>query len=204
MKQIIPSITVFCSIVIMLNSCAVGKNAVDNPKAEAENKSEIPGLCFVQMNDGSIKQYGSLKLVTGVLKTPHLLADDKVIINSKDIMAYQSNRHYAVAAKILTSAKKGYVAVETLPGFAVKVISGKLNVYSRKYYNGANTVDEYFLQSGNDGYIIAYTKDVLKGMLKEDAKALEYFNSKSKVLPKSKKLFATIEMYNNSQMVTKN
>ena len=204
MKQIIPSITVFCSIVIMLNSCAVVKNAVDNPKAEAENKSEIPGLCFVQMNDGSIKQYGSLKLVTGVLKTPHLLADDKVIINSKDIMAYQSNRHYAVAAKILTSTKKGYVAVETLPGFAVKVISGKLNVYSRKYYNGANTVDEYFLQSGNDGYIIAYTKDVLKGMLKEDAKALEYFNSKSKVLPKSKKLFATIEMYNNSQMVTKN
>ena len=204
MKQIIPSITVFCSIVIMLNSCAVGKNAVDNPKAEAENKSEIPGLCFVQMNDGSIKQYGSLKLVTGVLKTPHLLADDKVIINSKDIMAYQSNRHYAVAAKILTSTKKGYVAVETLPGFAVKVISGKLNVYSRKYYNGANTVDEYFLQSGNDGYIIAYTKDVLKGMLKEDAKALEYFNSKSKVLPKSKKLFATVEMYNNSQMVTKN
>ena len=204
MKQIIPSITVFCSIVIMLNSCAVGKNAVDNPKAEAENKSEIPGLCFVQMNDGSIKQYGSLKLVTGVLKTPHLLADDKVIINSKDIMAYQSNRHYAVAAKILTSAKKGYVAVETLPGFAVKVISGKLNVYSRKYYNGANTVDEYFLQSGNDGYIIAYTKDVLKSILKEDAKALEYFNSKSKVLPKSKKLFATVEMYNNSQMVTKN
>ena len=204
MKQIIPSITVFCSIVIMLNSCAVGKNAVDNPKAEAENKSEIPGLCFVQMNDGSIKQYGSLKLVTGVLKTPHLLADDKVIINSKDIMAYQSNRHYAVAAKILTSTKKGYVAVETLPGFAVKVISGKLNVYSRKYYNGANTVDEYFLQSGNDGYIIAYTKDVLKGMLKEDAKALEYFNSKSKVLPKSKKLFATVEMYNNSQMMTKN
>ena len=172
--------------------------------AEAENKSEIPGLCFVQMNDGSIKQYGSLKLVTGVLKTPHLLADDKVIINSKDIMAYQSNRHYAVAAKILTSTKKGYVAVETLPGFAVKVISGKLNVYSRKYYNGANTVDEYFLQSGNDGYIIAYTKDVLKSILKEDAKALEYFNSKSKVLPKSKKLFATVEMYNNSQMVTKN
>ena len=204
MKQFIHSITVFCSIVIMLNSCAVGKNAVDAPKAEAESKSEIPGLCFVQMNDGSIKQYASLKLVTGVLKTPHLLADNKVIINSKDIMAYQSNRHYAVAAKILTSTKKGNVAVETLPGFAVKVISGKLNVYSRKYYNGANTVDEYFLQSGNDGYIIAYTKDVLKGMLKEDAKALEYFNSKSKVLPKSKKLIATVEMYNNSQMVTKN
>lgn len=204
MKQIIPSITVFCSIVIMLNSCAVGKNAVENQKPEAENKSEAPASCFVQMNDGSIKQYASLKLVTGILKTPHLLADDKVIINSKDIMAYQSNKHYAVAAKILTSTKKGNVAVETLPGFAVRVISGKLNVYSRKYYNGANTVDEYFLQSGNDGYIIAYTKDVLKSMLKEDAKALEYFNSKPKVSPQSKKLLATVEMYNNSQMVTKN
>jgi hypothetical protein len=204
MKKIIPSITALCSIVILLNSCAVGKNAVDTEKTKAVSKNESPASCFVQMNDGSIKQYASLKLVTGVLKTPHLLADNKVVINSKDIMAYQNNTHYAVSAKIVTSTKKGSVAVETLPGFAVKVISGKLNVYSRKYYNGANTVDEYFLQSGNDGYIIAYSKDVLISMLKEDTKALEYFNSKSKPSSKSKKLLVAVEMYNNSQMMTKN
>lgn len=204
MKKTITVITAFCSIAILLTSCAAGKNSVATQKSDVESIHESPASCFVQMNDGSIQHYASLKLVTGVLTTPHLLADKKVIINSKDIMAYQNNRHYAVSAKIVTSTKKGYVAVETLPGFAVKVISGKLNVYSRKYYNGANTADEYFLQNGNDGYIVAYSKDVLKSMLKEDTKALEYFNSKSKISPKSKKMLATVEMYNNSQMMTKN
>ncbi len=119
-------------------------------------------------------------------------------------MAYQNTRHYAVAAKILTSTKNGKVAVETLPGFAVKVLSGKVNVYSRKYYNGGNTAEEYFLQNGNDGYIVAYSKDVLKSMLKEDTKALEFFNSKTKVSPKSKKLLTAVQMYNNGQLITKN
>lgn len=204
MKQIIPALAVLLSTSILLNSCAVSTNSIAIQKSKSENLNESPGSCFVQLNDGSVKQYSSLKLVTGILKTPHLLADNKVIINSKDIMAYQNNSHYAVSAKIVTSTKKGSVAVETLPGFAVKVISGKLNVYSRKYYNGANTAEEYFLQNGNDGYIIAYSKEVLISMLKEDARALEYFNSKSKISPKSKKMLATVEMYNNSQMMTKN
>lgn len=193
----------FCSIVITLNSCVSSKNSVVLTNAE-KNTNEPGASCFVQLNDGTIKQYSSLKLVTGVLTTPHLLADNKVIIHSKDIMAYQNTRHYAVAAKILTSTKNGKVAVETLPGFAVKVLSGKVNVYSRKYYNGGNTAEEYFLQNGNDGYIVAYSKDVLKSMLKEDTKALEFFNSKTKVSPKSKKLLTAVQMYNNGQLITKN
>ena len=103
-------------------------------------------------------------------------------------MAYQNEKHYAVTAKVLTSTKDGRVAVETLPGFAVKVLSGKLNVYCRKFYNGGNTVEEYFLQHGNDGYIVAYSKEVLKDMLKEDAKALEFFNSKAKAITKIEKI----------------
>jgi hypothetical protein len=156
------------------------------------------------LNDGSIQQYESLKLVTGVLTTPYLLANNKLVINSKDIMAYQDEKHYAVSAKILTSKKNSRVAVETLPGFAVKVISGKLNVYSRKYYNGGNTREEYFLQNGNEGYIVAYSKAVLISMLKEDTKALEYFNSRSKISPRSKKLLVAVQMYNNGQLMTKN
>lgn len=204
MKKIIPSIITFCCIVIFLNSCAVGKNAVEVPNPHAAVQDDAAAQCFVQMNDGTIKQYASLKLVTGVLKTPHLLADNKVIINAKEIIAYQNNRHYAVSAKMVTSTKKTCVAVETLPGFAVKVISGKLNVYSRKYYNGANTACEYFIQSGQDGYIVAYSKDVLKSMLKDDVKALDYFNSKSKPSSKSKKFLMAVELYNNNQLMTKN
>ena len=203
MKKVIPSITVFCSIVILLTSCAVSKNSIDIQKPDQANVSATEANCFVQYNDGSIKEFTTLKLVTGVLTTPYLLADKKVIINAKEIMAYQNEKHYAVAAKILTSTKNSKVAVETLPGFAVKVLSGKLNVYIRKYYNGANTVEEYFLQHGTDGYIVAYSKDVLKSMVKEDAKASEFLNSKAKVSPKSKVLLTAVQMYNDSQLITK-
>ena len=70
-------------------------------------------------------------------------------------------------------------------------------------FTPANTVDEYFLQHGNDGYIVAYSKEVLKSMLKEDSKALEFLNSKTKVSPKSKILLTAVQMYNNSQLITK-
>jgi hypothetical protein len=200
MKKLLPAFAVLLCTVI-LNSCGVTNSVtVQAP----DHPSEVNKTCFVQFNDGTVKQFSSLKLVTGVLVTPHLLADNKTVLNSKDIMAYQDHRVYAVSSKIITSKKNSKVAVDALPGFAVKVISGKLNVYSRKYYNGGNTVEEFFLQQGNDGFIVAYSKDVLMTMLKEDPKALEFFNSNTKVSPWSKKLIAAVEIYNGGQMITKN
>ena len=204
MKNFIPAIAVLISITTLLNSCAVSKNSTDQQQTTVKNENETSSTCFVQLNDGSIKQFTTLKLVTGVLTTPHLLGDGKEVINAKDIIAYQNDKQYAVSAKILTSKKSANVSVETLPGFAVKLLSGKLNVYCRKYYNGANTANEYFLQNGNDGYIVAYSKDVLKSMLKDDMNAMAFFNSKTKVSPQSKKLLAAVEIYNKGQMMTKN
>lgn len=204
MKKLIPAIAVLSCIAVLLNSCAVGKNSISQPITTATNTNEVSTTCFVQMNDGTIKQFTTLKLVTGVLTTPHLLGDGKVVINAKEIISYQNDMYYAVSSKILTSKKSGSVSAETLPGFAVKVLSGKLNVYCRKYYNGASTSDEYFLQNGSDGYIIAYTKDVLKSMLKDDINASSFFNSKRKVSPMSKKILTAVEIYNKGQMMTKN
>jgi hypothetical protein len=202
MKTITSAFAVLLCGAILLNSCSVSKNSI--ALDQVKNITEGPSSCFVKLNDGTIKQFTTLKLVTGVLTTPHLLGDDKVIINPKDIIAYQNNKHYAVSSKILTSTKSANVSAETLPGFAVKVLSGKLNVYCRKYYNGSNAADEYFLQSGNDGYIIAYSNEVLRSMLKEDVKASEYFNSKTKVSSRSKKKLTAVEIYNSGQMMTKN
>ncbi len=204
MKKALPAIAVLVCAAILLNSCAVSSNTVTAQNPKVENSNDGSKSCFVQFNDGTVKQYSSLKLVTGVLTTPHLLADNNIVLNAKDIMAYQDNHYYAVSSKIITSNKKSQVAVDALPGFAIKILSGKLNVYSRKYYNGGNTVEEFFLQQGNDGFIIAYSKDVLKSMLKEDNKALEFFNGKTKVTPWSKKILAAVEIYNNGQMITKN
>jgi hypothetical protein len=204
MKTIIPAIAVLFGATILLNSCAVNKNAAELQKSEAKMVTEAPSTCFIQLNDGTFKQFTTLRLITGPLTTPHLLGNEKISIDAKDIIAYQNNKHYAVAAKILTSTKNGMVSSETLPGFAVRVLSGKLNVYSRKYYNGANTAQEYFLQNGNDGYIVAYSKELLKSMFKEDTKAWEFFTSKTKISPKSKKLLTAVEMYNTGQLMTKN
>jgi hypothetical protein len=195
---------VLLSTTALFSSCSVSKNSIDQQTTTVANENETSASCFVQLNDGTIKQFSTLKLVTGVLTTPHLLGDGKTVINAKEIIAYQNNKHYAVSSKILTSKKSASVSVETLPGFAVKVLSGKLNVYCRKYYNGASTSDEYFLQNGNDGYIVAYSKDVLKSMLKDDINATAFFNSKGKGSPSSKKILTAVEIYNKGQMMTKN
>jgi len=91
-----------------------------------------------------------------------------------------------------------------LPGFAVRILKGKLNVYCRKYYNGNNSVAEYFLQSGDDGEIVPYSAGLMNELVKDNPKASDYYNSKIKVSPKSKKLLATADIYNNSQLISKN
>ncbi len=204
MKTSIPLVALLCSAVILSNSCAVSNNSVVQHKPDVENAREASSSCFVQLNDGTIQQYSSLKLVTGVLITPHLLADNKIIINSKDIKSYQNDKLFAVSPKFLSTSKTSYVATETLPGFAVRIAKGKLNVYCRKFYNGNNSVDEYFLQSGDDGQIIAYSSQIMNNLLKDNPKASDFYNSKTKISPKSKKLLATADIYNNSQMLSKN
>ena len=204
MKKFVPNITVLCSIVILITSFSISNLAVAQAKAVVLSTEEAPAACFVQLNDGSIQQYSTLKLITGVLITPHLLADNKIIINAKDIKAYRNDKHFAVSDKSLTTNKTSLVAVETLPGFAVRIVTGKMNVYSRKYYNGSNTVEEYFLQNGNDGQIVAYSSDLMRNLLKDNAKALDYFNSKAKVSPKSKKLMVTADIYNSGDLFSKN
>ena len=203
MKTPIPLILALFCAVISLNSCVTGNSATQS-KSDVENAKDLNSSCYVVMSDGSIRHYSSLKLVTGLFVTPHLLADKKLAIDAKDITAYQDNRRYAVSQKLLTTKKTSYVALETLPGFAVRVVKGKLNVYARKYYNGNTSVAEYFLQHGDDGEIVAYSTRVLSEMVKDNQKASEYFNSKIKVSPMSKKILATADIYNNSELLSKN
>lgn len=204
MKKSIPVIALLCVSVILLNSCSISKNSIQNPAEDVKNSSEVNSSCYVIMTDGSTRHYSTLKLVTGVLTTPHLLADNKVIIDAKDVMVYQDNYRYAVSQKLLTTKKISYVAKETLPGFAVRIKKGKLNVYCRKYYNGNTTVKEYFLQSGDEGEIIAYTAEALSSLVKDNQKALDFYNSHVKISPKSKKLIATADIYNSSPLLSKN
>ena len=192
------------STLVLLGSCKYTKDSVVQRKADIEKSKEQTSACFVQMNDGTIKNYSTLKLVTGLLKTPYLLADGKIRIMGKDIKAYQNKDHYAISQAIFTSGHKSYVATETLPGFAVRIAKGKINVYAKKYYNGVGAVDEYFVQKGDGGQILAYTTENMNMMVKDDDEALAFFVNKSYTTPKSKKELTQPPYSNMSRATTRN
>ncbi|HNU89488.1 MAG TPA: hypothetical protein PKJ94_14410, partial [Ferruginibacter sp.] len=78
--------------IFFLNSCATTQNSVVQHETETEDAG--PASVYVIKTDGSTQQYSSLKLVTGVLVTPHLLADGKTVIDAKDVLAYQDGRRF--------------------------------------------------------------------------------------------------------------
>ena len=133
MKTFVPSVALLCTILISLNSCSVSKNSVLPPKADVDNSNGTTSSCFVVKTDGSRQDYSTVKLVTGVLTTPHLLADNRIVIEAKDVLAYQDNKRFAVSQKLLTTKKTSYVASETLPGFAVRIATGKLSEIGRAH-----------------------------------------------------------------------
>ncbi len=184
---------------ILLSSCATNRVQPVHQKAETAPSRETETGHFVKMKDGTIRHYQSIKLVTGVFKSPHLLADGKTRIEAKDIIAYQNDEHYAVSQNTFASGRKSYVAVETLPGFAIRIVKGKLNVYCKKFFNGRAAVDEYYLQSGDEGQIVAYHPDLMQQLISNNQEALSFFmNTKTKEKELAKKLEATAVKYNQT------
>lgn len=160
--------------------------------------------CYVQFADGSIKQFKTLKLVTGVFKTPHLLANDSIVIYASQVRAYQNEDCYAVSQKEFGEKTKTFVAKDALPGFAVRVAKGHLNVFSIKYYNGHNTTEKLFVQTGEAGAISPCTHELLEELVKENSDAVSILHVKSKPQSEAKKFLAAVETFNNSKLISKN
>lgn len=125
--------------------------------------------CFVKFNDGTVKVYSTLALITGVFTSPHLLADGKIKLLPSQLTAYQNAQHFAISQKTFASGHKTIAAVETLPGFAVRVLKGDINVYVKKYFNGHRAVDEYYVQQGEEGKVFLYDDVTMKGLLTSNA-----------------------------------
>lgn len=203
MKKSVPQLLASLCLVTLFNYAALSKNFTAQNNTDIENPKEATS-CFVQLTDGSIKQYTTLELVTGVFKIPHLLADGKIIIKATEIIAYQNKEYYAISQTKFSTLKLSKVAVDALPGFAVRVAKGKLNVYSLKYYNGHNATQKFYLQTGDDGQLLPYTPELLNELVKDSNEAYNYFNDKKKDVATSLKLIATVDIYNNSKLVSKN
>ncbi|RYY71034.1 MAG: hypothetical protein EOO13_04580 [Chitinophagaceae bacterium] len=201
-KQILLVVAMGCTI-YSLQSCAVSANAQLNAEGTPNPPKEINTTCFVEMKDGSIRHFKSLKLVTGVFSSPHLLADGKEKISSSEIKAYQTANHYAITQNLFKDNVRSKSAVETLPGFAVRIAKGKLNIYCKKYFNGTGTAEQLFVQK-EEGEIFAFTPEVMIDLLKDHPEAARFFQANRKITPASKRLQATVALMNKEQLMSKN
>ena len=204
MKKISTIFTSFAAATILFSSCSTNKILTSEKNQEIKESKESATSSFVKMKDGKIVYYKTLELKKGVFTSPHLLADGKIKIMPSEIVAYQSNEHYAVSQSTFKSGRKSYVAVETLPGFAVRVVRGKLNIYCKQYFNGRAAIDEFYIQAGTEGKIYVYSPELMKQLIKDNVEALSYFNQSEEEKEFSKKLQATAQLYNNGLLMSKN
>jgi hypothetical protein len=165
---------------------------------------EIPETtgCFVQYKDGRVERFTTLKLITGVFSKPHLLADGKIEILPAQIKAYKDNNYYALSQTVFYTKVKGHVASDVLPGFAIRVIKGTLNVFSLQLCNGTNIYKKYFLQVGNSGEIVPYSAGSLKECIKNNNELLNAVNDKKKL--NEKDLLETVDSFNSTTAVSIN
>lgn len=193
----------FCAI-LFLHSCATSSISQSERKASIENSKETTASCFVEMNDGTIKNYNSLQLVTSAFSTPYLLADGKTRIKAKQINAYQNKDHYAISQKTIDGGRISHVATQTLPGFAIRTVKGKINIYCKQYYNGQVAIDEYYIQAGNEGKIMVYSQELINSLVKDNSEAFKFFNNRRSWGSSSERLLGTAHLYNNAQLMTRN
>ena len=204
MKKQLQSMALLLAIVCIQTSSVAMNNDLFDRGVVSKKGKEANADCFIQKKDGTIENFKSLKLVTGVFKTPHLLADGKIKIEAKDIAAYQNSDHFAVSDQNIEGERKAKVAIGSLPGFAVRIAKGKLNVYSRKYFNGKNSVDELFVQEGSNGKIIPYSAEGIASILKDHPEALNALNNKKNYSNVTQQLQAVADIYNQDQLMSKN
>ena len=198
MKTPIPFILLIFTGMLFLGSCANSRQVVANRKT-ALLESKLPSYqCFVELTDGSIIDFTTLELVTGMYKSPHLLADGKVKIYPNEITSYQNKDHFAISsAGFSYGGHKSNIASETLPGFAVRIAAGRLNVYIKKYKNDHTVIDEFFLQEGS-GQVLAYTPELMDALIKNNPEALDFFNNNRKQVRLTKQLKSTARIFNDA------
>lgn len=203
--NIIYLIIISICVALLVSSCITSKNSLVVPELVTEKQTEDVAAkksdCYVEMNDGTVKKYSKIKLVTGILTTPYLLVDGEIKILATQIKAYKDANYYAVSQREFYNTNKTHVAVNVLPGFAVRELKGDVNVYSLQYFNGSNIYKKFFLQKGHDGKIIPYTTQLLNDYAKNN---IEVKNFLTKKKTKQKELLAVVENYNNSISVSKN
>lgn len=181
-------------------SAEVKKNGSDDPAKEAGQNSQ---KFYVQKMDGTIQQFSRLRLVTGVFTSPHLLADGKIKLMPGELIAYKADDIFAVSGKMIGDGRPSKVAKDVLPGFATRIVSGSINVYSKKVFNGAKAIEVLYVQCGDNGMIEPFRVELMEQLIQVQPQVLSIFKKNKKQID-SRKIQAVAEAYNNTQTITKN
>lgn len=191
------------SLTLIFSSCSVTNKLGPVQPDQTLGPVGSPSACFIQKVDGSMVNYQSLKLVNTLFNNAYLLADGKMKIYPKDIMAYQTSEYFAISQKNLISGHKSFVSIDCLPGYARQIAKGQMSVYSKKYFNGSVAVDEYYIQWGENEPIRAYKPAQLKELIKSNPEASRYFSANRKLKSTGDLLLATASMVNNHNLATR-
>lgn len=186
-------------IVLLAASCSAGKDMAER-KEILRNAKETNSGCFVIFKDGRTEFYKTLILKTSMVSLPYLLADGKIKITREEVEAYQTENYYAVS-QLTYNDEHSKVAIECLPGFAVRIAKGNLNVYDRRCLR-SSVGREFYIQAGANKPIYEYSPDLMNAVIKYHYEAYNYFNKnkKTKLLTK---IYTTADLFNNAPSYTK-
>jgi hypothetical protein len=196
----IRSIYLFSVFLIIFTGCSVSKHCEERKALLLQAKADTG--CFAVYKDGSIKNFRKLLLKTSVVSVPYLLADDSLKIFKDEIYAYQTEEYYAINQIRYNRSSHSKIATECLPGFAIRIASGKLNVYERICYHSNTCKRDYFIQVGTHGAVYDYTPELMNTVLRHHYDAYNYFNRKGKMSLKER-IYTSVELYNNAPSFTK-
>ena len=157
------------TISLALFSCSVNKSISTTKMLGESNGVNDKNSDFVQLKNGDYIYFNQLKLSKGFLQAPHLTGDGNFAFYAKDLKAYQINGVYAISQSEFVNGQKSKVCIDALPGFAKRVVTGSLNVYCKKFFNGMAAVNEFYIQQGEKGQIYVYHPVTLKMMIEGKA-----------------------------------
>jgi hypothetical protein len=167
MKKTKTSFMIAFSISILLSSCSVNHSLQSDDLMHFKQSEQMDRDNYVKFKDGHVLQCQTLVLKKGFLTTPYLLADGWYKIKAKDVERYQMDGKLAVSGTNIKDDVNSQVAIDALPGFAVRLVSGSMNVYQRSIFNGRSVFTRYYIQRGENGPIVKYSPETLKKMVEE-------------------------------------
>jgi len=195
MKKI--SFLSYALITLLLSSCYF-ENKIQ--KQGALNARDPKMECFIQLTDGKIIPYNTLKLKSPPLQYEYLEGNgEKVNIDVKDIKAFQTEKYYAY--KIYDQRPGGIGKLPFSELFASRIVNGKIELFMISEMkpntygtNSSGYEKTYYLRKGNG--LTPATKQSLKNFISDNKSVLDDFESLYKKSYPFKSIMKVLEAYN--------